>query len=237
MICVMSMVGSRTERFRRLPTFEQVDAETVARLERVATGRAYRSGHWLWHAGDRGDCITVIDSGLVEISRSAPNGDRSVLGLFGPQEPVGLVAVLDGEPYPADACVLSAHAFVFRIPVAEVHAAAFEDPRFGAALRRDLTAHSHALLAKIDVVAAGSVAARLATLLAYLAERFGRHVDERRVVLTLPLTRLTLASTIDARVETVIRIMSSWKKSGIVRAARGVMDLDPKAIAEIAARG
>lgn len=192
-----------------------------------------RRGDLLWRQGDPARHFCWIESGLVKIVRASPEGVETILGVFGPGESIGDSAVLEGARYPADAVAASRGAVVTRSPAAGVLTAAGSDPTLAAALRLPLLRHTRALRQKIEVVSAGSVPQRLATLLLDFCERFGvasprpgsrsaatpPEQDWRR--LAIALSRIELAALIGARVETTIRILSRWKKSGLARAEPG----------------
>jgi CRP-like cAMP-binding protein len=173
----------------------------------------------------------------VQIVRSAPSGERVTLGIFGPRESVGDVAVLEGGSYPADAVAISPTLEILRLPAAPVLAACETDPALARAMQRSLLEHTRALRSKIDVLSAGSVAARLATLLLFLADRFGDELADGATLVPVPLSRGALASLVSARVETVIRTMSQWQKSAVVRSTAEGFELDLVLLHALTERG
>ena len=101
-------------------------------------------------------------------------------------------------------------------------------------LVRDLSRQRCARLlhGKIDVMVAGTVARRLALFLLNLVDRFGDELEGGDTVIPFGLSRQQITTYIDARVETVIRALSVWKKSGVVtiqwRLAQGTWVLPVK---------
>lgn len=218
---------------------QDVTAETRRRIEKTRMRRTLRRGAKLWSRGDTCEHVTIVEEGLVRVGRAGPDGNFSVLGLFGPGDAVGLAAALEPTTrYPADAAVVSASARISRVSASEVRSAMASDPALAAELQRALLHHTRVILAKISVTGAGSVRARLATLFMQLADRFGveREADGR-TTLALALTRVTLAGFVEARVETVIRTLSSWRRDDVLRSADGCLVLDYAALAAIAAAG
>lgn len=191
--------------------FRGVDKAIVAELQAAAVPASFREGELLWRAGDHADCFTVISRGLVLIQRATPCGNAAVVALFGPKESIGDVAALERGPYPANACAVT-DADVVRIPAGLVRRAMLRDPNLLDAIHRALSRHASALQAKIDIVSAGSVPARLAMLLLHLAERFGDEDDADMTFVPVALSRATLSRLVSARVETVIRVMRTWQK-------------------------
>lgn len=208
-------------------------------LERFAAEGRLRQldeGAALWRSGDAATAFTIIQRGLVQIVRTVPGGERATLGIFGPRESVGDVAVLGGRPYPADAIAASTAVEILRVPAGPVLAACEGDPALGRAMQRSLLEHTEALRSKIDILSAGGVPARLAALLRYLAERFGDELEDGSTFVAVPLSRGALASLVSARVETVIRTMSPWQKAGVVRSTPEGFSIDAAALEALVAR-
>jgi CRP-like cAMP-binding protein len=177
------------------------------------------AGELVWRAGEEPDHVGVIQRGLVWIVRRSPSPGvgESTLGLFGPREAIGVAAALEGSPYPADAIAAGDDVELLLVPSARLRDAASLDMGLAQAMNRALLDHTRALQAKIEVLTAGPVAARLAALLLHLADRFGDELEGGLTVLPLRLGRSDLARLVGARVETVIRVMSRWQKLGWLR--------------------
>ena len=63
-------------------------------------GRQYRAGEVIYHQGDRGDCMYVVDGGSVEIVRREGE-EEFCLGILGDGDFFGEVALFDEEVRPA----------------------------------------------------------------------------------------------------------------------------------------
>jgi len=61
-------------------------------------------------------------------------------------------------------------------------------------------------------------------ILKELAERAGVQKDNK-IVIRLPLTRQDIAEMTGTTVETAIRVMSRWKKQGIINTERGYIEI------------
>ncbi|HZT73295.1 MAG TPA: Crp/Fnr family transcriptional regulator [Terriglobales bacterium] len=172
-------------------------------------------GQAVWRAGDPARDFIAVESGLVKIVRLGPEGVEAIVGLFGPGDSIGDTAVIERGVYPADAIVASRAAALAGIEAAPVLRAAESDARLAAALREALLAHTHALRNKIEVMTAGGVSERVATLLLLLARRFG-HPAGGGVEIPIALSRTELAALVGATVETTIRVLSAWRRQGLV---------------------
>ncbi len=157
------------------------------------------------------------------------------MGIFGPRDTIGDTAVYELAPYPADAIAISKVVEVVRVPAAEILAALPTDPAIGLMAHRTLLLHHRVLRAKLAVLTAGSVAARIATLLCHLSDRFGESSSPpSRSRVRMDLSRAVIASFVQARVETVIRTLSAWRRQGIVDLSDDGFEIDRKAMQAIA---
>jgi CRP-like cAMP-binding protein len=73
---------------------------------------------------------------------------------------------------------------------------------------------TEAFIRKIDIVSAGSIHRRMAALLAMLIERHGVSTGDNAACLPYKLTLAQIGGIADARIETVARVLSQWKKQG-----------------------
>ncbi len=199
----------------------------LAQFARQAVQARYAEGERLWRAGEIAHYFTIVQRGLVQIQRRAASGEPALLAVFGPTESIGDVAAIELGAYPADAQAVT-QVEVVRVPALLVTASAEREPALARALQRALLEHTRALFAKIDIVSAGAVPARLATLLLHWHERFGDEDERGRAEVPIPLSRSALAHLVSARPETVIRALSAMQKSGVLAATQGsftVLDL------------
>jgi len=57
-----------------------------------------------------------------------------------------------------------------------------------------------------------------------IADRIGKRYDDT-IIIEAPLTRLDIAEMTGTTVETTIRVMSKWKKQGIINTERGYIEI------------
>lgn len=193
-----------------------LDDALLSELARSTVRRSYARGDYLWHAGEPAAYFTIIVSGLVKICRPRREGASSILGLFGPRESVGDVAVVSRQSYPADAIAASEHAELLCIEKTAFLSVMDRDVSMLKAINRSLVDHSRALHEKIRIMTAGPVDRRLQTLLDHLAERFGDEQEGGALMVPIVLSRTEMASLVGATVETTIRVLSRWQKAGVL---------------------
>lgn len=200
----------------RTPALAGVSSASLDRLVAAARCRTVERGGYLWHAGDPADSLTLIRAGLVKVVKSNQKGRRAICGLFGAPDTVGDAAVLRGIPYPADVLVASPSATLIELPRRDVLTAIEHEPHLGMSCAQAVQNKLTTLLDKIDVLSAGAVEARLATLLLNLYDRFGDDLEDETKIIPLVLSRQELADLVSTTFETAIRVMTRWEREGVV---------------------
>ncbi len=193
-----------------------VDESVLAALGQAAFRKTFARGESLWRAGEPALNVAIISSGFVKIVRHTADGTSCILGIFCARESMGEAAVMGRGIYPAEAVAASEVVHVVYVRASQLLAIMDTSRALSHAVNRSLTEHTMALQAKIEVLSAGAVEQRLATLLVHLAERFGDEFDDGTASVPLALTRAELASLVGTTVETTIRTMSRWQKAGFL---------------------
>ena len=155
-----------------------------------------------------------------------------ILGLFGPGEPVGAVAVFEGKRFPASAVALEPST-VLRVPERAFFATIDAHPEMTRSLLQGLMARQFEITRRLADLSA-PVERRIARLLLTLASRLGRP-GEGRVEIPLALSRQEIAELTGTTVETAIRVMSRWGKEDlVVTTPDGFVVKDETALRQIA---
>ncbi len=201
------------------PPFAHLSPAEQLELRRTAHARLLRRGQFLWQPGDRAGHFMLIHHGLIKIVRPRADGQDAIVGIFGPGESIGDSAVVQQAPYPAAAVVSSRGAAVLQIPAPALLRAMRQSPPVSLAVQQVLLAHTRALREKIEILSAGSVAQRLARLLLYLAERFGEAPAAAAWRMPLAISRAEMAALAGTTVETTIRMLSRWRRQGLIARA------------------
>ena len=82
------------------PVLGQTERETFIASARP---RSFRAGEPIFHMGDPGDSMMLVETGEVRISYPAPDGRAVVMSELKPGAVFGEIALLDGGPRSADA--------------------------------------------------------------------------------------------------------------------------------------
>ena len=91
---------------KQIPIFTDLDDDSLALI--VSRGRklTFRKGTILMSEGETGECMYVIQSGLVKIYVSDEDGNELILFVEGPGSYIGEISLLDDAPRTASAVTL-----------------------------------------------------------------------------------------------------------------------------------
>lgn len=205
-------------RLKRFALFADLPDTALANLAARAEARAFRAWETLWHRHDSADLVLFIETGLAKTARHNSLGQSRTYGLHGPGDSLGIYALWAGRLYPTDAVALSEGMTALAVQADGLLDLARRNRRFAERIAVEIGRFTEAFIDKIEIVSAGPVARRIAALLAMLLERFGGSRpgdptgDTARLPITLPLE--LIGEIVDARIETVARTLSLWKRQG-----------------------
>jgi len=200
--------------------FRGVDTAFLDAIARRVSVLTFQRGDRVWARGAHAEHFHQIVRGVLELRRATARREPTLVALFGPGEYSAVPVALERRRFIADAFAATAELHVLRIPAEPVLERLRADATLAGGVQRLLLDHARLLHTKIDVLTAGTVATRIAAFLLDLAERFGDERDDGRTAIPLALSRAQVASYVDARVETVIRCFSAWRKRGLVVVGR-----------------
>ena len=210
-------------------------SEQIHPLLRLVYGTPvkFSKGEALFLEGDPPQWLFLIQHGKVVLSKSLPNGNKTILSVRVAGDMVGEVAVFDGKPYDTDAIALT-----------EVSALRFQRSAFLNALRMnphlaeqiiaDLASRLRQAQDTICLLSTQRVEKRLAALILMLMGRFGARTEEG-IVLDSSFSRYDLAAMAGTTVETTVRTLSAWAQAGIIKKyRRQIVIVDARKLAQIA---
>jgi CRP-like cAMP-binding protein len=211
------------------PVFASLPEAEIRALASGARRDSARAREWVFHEGDPAQWLCLVERGRIKIVRHARTGKEVTVELLGAGEVFGGVAVIERSPYPASAQATEPSVIV-KLPGPMIAAVAERHPSLVREMalmvgRRLRTAHD-----SVTSLAADPVEARLAATLLRLGDRDGARTPHG-VALPFHITRQGLADMTGTTVETTIRILRRWIKSGLVSDdGSRLLIRDPKAL-------
>lgn len=216
---------SIVESFQRLKCARDLSVAALRVIADISIRKKIPLGKNLWSMGDPGDFVGILLSGAIEINKINVNGNETCMGIFGPSDAMGISAVIKRAQYPATAKSISKNTEVLKLYLRSImqekaHPAYEEISTW---LRELLLSHEQTLRDKIDILSAGRVESRVIELLTQLSSRFGqknasgdRRDGKNSFFIPLVISKTLISRLVEVRVETIIRLLSSWSKLGLI---------------------
>jgi CRP/FNR family transcriptional regulator len=228
---MLETVSPALPHFDAVPLLQCLKPGERRLLAPVCRAVAYEKGDEVFREGAPAEDLCFVVLGRVKVVKAGPERDV-ILGLFGPGEPVGAVAVFEGKRFPASAVALEPST-VLRIPERAFFAAIDAHPEMTRSLLQGLMIRQLEITRRL-ADASAPVERRIARLILTLAARLGRPAGGK-VAIPLALSRLEVAELTGTTVETAIRVMSRWGKEDLVATTpEGFVVNDEAALKQIA---
>jgi CRP/FNR family transcriptional regulator, nitrogen oxide reductase regulator len=203
---------------RRCPLFEGITSKDLDAVLESASLRAAPRAGFFFLEGDSPNRVYVLIQGKIRLVRSGPQGREVILGFIEPGEPFGYVAVWAGTAHAVSAQAAQAsRALAWEAATVARYVA--KDP--GLAIRglRLMARHVEGSWDRVQDISTGRVEWRIARALLRLA-RFQERTVDAGTALTLDVREQDLAELVGSTAYTVSRILSAWKRAGIVDVRR-----------------
>ena len=204
------------EALRRCILFSRLDDETLSRCIESLRSRRYRRNETIFHQGDPGDSLYVIESGAVKIVLPDPEGEEgAIIATLSAGDFFGELALLDGEDHSATVIALEAtEALVLRRDAFD--RLVDEDPNLRRALFAGLAGELRRLTYHVGELHFLNLPGRLARRIV----RMAREADadaHGEIRLSWPFSQSELAGMIGGTRQTVNRLLSDFTAEGLIR--------------------
>ncbi|ASZ10299.1 Crp/Fnr family transcriptional regulator [Chitinophaga pendula] len=184
---------------------EEIEAAKVCAL--------YKKGQIIFHEGAYPFGIYCINSGKIKLSHSGDDGREQIIRLVKAGDIVGYKALLSGERYTATAIALEDASVCF-IPKDLFMSILQKDASLSFEMMRILSSELRKAELRITHLAQKPVRERLAETLLFIKETYGLEEDEQ--TLNVRLSREEIANLVGTATESAIRLLSEFKKDGII---------------------
>lgn len=217
------------------PLFEGMNPAMAVELSALADRRTIRADQTIFHEGSSVDGLYILINGMLSIYRVSLDGQQQLIGILGPGELAGEMALFSDNRRSASAtavvdCELAYidrnRFFQFADQYPPLYRSLIE------VLVRRLNQTNRAFAQNQFLPVSGQVAA----VLVKLAENIG-HMDGAEISINYRITHREIASMIGAARENVSRVLNQLKRDGHISTTDGkfvIQDLPRlKKIAEI----
>lgn len=212
--------GFVTDILRRCALFEHADADALSEVAGRLRRRHFRRNEVIFHQGDPGDALHVVNAGAVKIVLPSPEGMEAIIATLRPGDFFGELSLLDGAPRSATAVALEA-SDTLALPRDAFLDLLDHDTGLRDALLAGLAHELRRVTGQVEELHFLDLAGRLAMRLSRLARDADATSDEVR--LDWPYTQSDLASMIGGTRQSVNKLLSELVYAGLVRIERDTL--------------
>ena len=190
---------------------------TDDQLDDLDSGKScvvYKKGQTLFYEGTIPMGLYCVKTGKVKIYKMGSQGKEQILRLANPGDFLGYRSLLGEETYAASAEVLEEAAVCF-IPKDAFFRSLQDNKEFYRVLVKSLAHELGVVEEKLADLSQKSVRERLAGNLIMLKETYGLDGEESTLI-DLSISREDLANIVGTATETVIRLLSEFKRDGLI---------------------
>ena len=199
----------------QVPLFSGLAPGELDGLTALVRRHRYEEGEVVFHEGDAGTALYVIEKGEVKIVLGSAEGKDVVLSLLGPGDFFGELALFDGEPRSADAVAKEASHLLI-IGREDFLRFLADHSRVAMSLLAILSRRLRRTDELVRDAAFCNVPTRLVRKLLDLAQTRGRQ-GPQGVVVASQLTQSDLANMIGATRESVNKWLRYYAQKGLLR--------------------
>ncbi len=174
----------------------------------------YKKGQTLFYEGTKPLGLYCVQSGKVKVFKVGSQGKEQIMRLSNPGDFLGYRALLGDEYYAASAEVLEDAAICF-VPKEDFLSILEGNTDFYKNVVKSLAHELGVVESKMTDLSQKSVRERLAGYLLMLKESYGME-GEGSILIDLAISREDLANMVGTATETVIRLLSEFKKDKLI---------------------
>lgn len=211
-------VDERLRILHGLPFFRQLSHADIAGINPYFQAHNYQPGETIYLAGSPASRLYVVAIGRVKLMRHSPSGQDVLLDILTVGELFGSLPALGRTEHTETAqtltpcCVLGINASDFQT-ILQTY------PPVGLAVLDFVTSRLHGARETISQLSTARAETRIAATLLKLARKVGQETDGAILIQT-PLARQDIADMTGTTVETASRVMSQFRRDGLIDSGR-----------------
>ena len=197
---------------REFSSLKALNKEELIRLSECKTSYTIKKGEPIFEEGESVNGIYCVKDGVCKLSKLSANGKDQIVKLVKPGELLGQRSMISDEPTNLSAIALEDMEICF-IPRSEVLGLFDRNNQFSMNLMKTICGDLKESDDHMVSISQKTVKERLAETLIYLDTTFGKNDDDS---LRIQLSREELAGMIGTATESCIRLLSDFKKLGLI---------------------
>ena len=197
---------------REFSSLKALTKDELVKLSDCKTSHIIKKGEVIFEEGENVNGIYCIKDGICKLTKLSANGKDHIVKLVTKGELLGQRSMISDEPVNLSAVALEDMQVCF-IPKSEVMGYFDKNNQFSMNVMKSICGDLKDADDHMVNLAQKTVKERLAETLLYLHDTFGENEDNS---LKVQLSRDELASMIGTATESCIRLLSDFKKLGLI---------------------
>jgi CRP/FNR family transcriptional regulator, polysaccharide utilization system transcription regulator len=198
---------------RQSSVFCQLESNSLTTIDTYKIQKSFKPGETLFSEGALAAGLFCISEGAVKIVKIGREGKEQIVRFLRPGEIIGHRALFGGGRHTATAVALGPVRVCY-VPKSAFFSMMGTDSTLQSQIMRDLSEELRITEERFVATAQHTVRQRLAEALVELEEIFGFEEDGR--TLDVQLRRTDIANMVGTAPESVIRMLSDFRKAGII---------------------
>ena len=193
-------------------SLKSLTREELVRVSACKTGKIYKKGQVIFEEGEILNGVYCVKDGVCKLTKLSENGKDQVVKLVVKGGLLGKRSLVSEQKTNLSATALNDMEMCF-IPKSEIMNDLAKNPKFTLDVLREMAADLKESDVSLVNMAQKSVKRRTAEILMYVHDNFG--IDSEGY-LSIVLSREDYASIVGTATESAIRILSQFKKEGLI---------------------
>ena len=215
----------RISLLKAMPVFAGLSEKELLAIVDDFRLKEYQKDEIIFRQGDESREVYFVLKGKVRIFKISPGGDETSIAIFSTNDVIGELAALDQQPRSATAKAITA-ASLLTMAESRFLDALQTMPRFSLSIARMLAQKLRWTSAYAESIAQFDAAGALRHIILLHNERYGEELEPgKRYQLNVGLNQSDRASMGGARREWVNRILSEWRRRGLLEFDGGVITI------------
>ena len=182
------------------------------RVSACKTGKIYKKGQVIFEEGETLNGVYCVRDGVCKLTKLSENGKDQVVKLVVKGGLLGKRSLVTEQKTNLSAVALNDMEMCF-IPKSEIMADLVKNPKFTMDVLKKMANDLKDSDISLVNMAQKSVKRRMAEILIYIYDNFGTNADD---YLNIVISREDYASIVGTATESAIRILSQFKKEGLI---------------------
>ena len=193
-------------------SLKSLTRDELMRVSACKTGKIYKKGQVIFEEGEIINGVYCVKDGVCKLTKLSENGKDQVVKLVVKGGLLGKRSLVSEQKSNLSAVALNDMEMCF-IPKSEIMADLEKNPKFTMDVLKNMAEDLKASDVSLVDMAQKSVKRRMADVLVYVHDNFGQDAEG---YLNIILSREDYASIVGTATESAIRILSQFKKEGLI---------------------